>query len=280
MKNAANVSRGIHRMDFSRIEQKVPETLRCVVSEKIQKNESYPPVYLMKIAIMQPYFLPYIGYWQLIQAVDKLVLLDDVNYIIRGWINRNRISVNGEPYWMTLPLVAASRNRLISDIDLLPDDGWKNRLIRKVEDSYKAESSFPETMQAFSELMECAQGNLSVYLAASIKRICGLLGLAAEIIPTSRIFPKADMKGQHRILDICTRLGADEYLNLPGGRNLYDSELFAGRGIRLMFLDAPHPGLGLKSGSPTGEPLSLLDTLMMNPLAVTRAAVSKFQIQK
>ena len=140
---------------------------------------------------MQPYFLPYIGYWQLIQAVDKLVLLDDVNYIIRGWINRNRISVNGEPYWMTLPLVAASRNRLISDIDLLPDDGWKNRLIRKVEDSYKAESSFPETMQAFSELMECAQGNLSVYLAASTKRICGLLGLAAEIIPTSRIFPKA-----------------------------------------------------------------------------------------
>jgi hypothetical protein len=234
----------------------------------------------MRIAIMQPYFLPYIGYWQLIQAVDKFVILDDVNYINRGWINRNRISVHGEPCWMTLPLIAASQNRLISEIDLLPDDGWKSRLIKKVEDSYQGESSFPATMQVFRELMGRAQGNLSVYLAATIQRICDLLALATEIIPSSRIFPKEDLKGQHRILDICAKLGADEYLNPPGGRDLYDSELFAGCGIKLMFLDASQSGIGLKSGSYCGEMLSLLDTLMMNPLEAIRAAVSKFQIQK
>ena len=234
----------------------------------------------MRIAIMQPYFLPYIGYWQLIKAVDKFVVLDDVNYINRGWINRNRISVSGEPCWMTLPLVAASQNRLISEIDILPDDGWKSRLLKKVDDSYQGESSFPATMQVFRELMGCAQGNLSVYLAATIQRMCDLLELAAEIIPTSRIFPKADLKGQHRILDICTRLGADQYLNPPGGRDLYDPELFAERGIKLMFLDASQSGIGLKSGSLSGEPLSLLDTLMMNPLADIRTAASNFQIQK
>ena len=86
------------------------------------------------------------------------------------------------------------------------------------------------------------------------------------------------MKGQHRILDICTRLGADEYLNPPGGRDLYDPELFAERGIKLMFLDAPQPGLGLKSGSQSGDTLSLLDTLMMNPLDTVHSAVLKFQV--
>jgi len=229
---------------------------------------------------MQPYFLPYIGYWQLIQAVDKFVILDDVNYINRGWINRNRISVHGEPHWMTLPLVGASQNKLICEIDLLPNDGWKNRLIKKVEDSYREEHLFQPTMQLFRELVESAQGNLSIFLAASIQRICRLLEIATEIIPTSRIFPKADLKGQHRILDICTRLGADEYLNPPGGHDLYDSELFSARGIKLMFLDASQSGIGLKSESLSGEPLSLLDTLMMNPLGDIRTAVLKFQIQK
>lgn len=234
----------------------------------------------MRVAIMQPYFLPYIGYWQLIQAVDKFVVLDDVNYINRGWINRNRISVSGEPHWMTLPLVGASQNRMISQIDLMPDDGWKSGLIKKVEDSYRGEALFQPTMQVFRELLECAQGNLSIFLSSSIQRICRLLEIATYIIPTSRIFHKEDLKGQHRILDICSRLGADEYLNPPGGRDLYDSELFAGRGIKLMFLGAAQPDLGLKSGSQGGETLSLLDTLMMNPLENIRATVSKFQIQK
>ena len=127
--------------------------------------------------------------------------------------------------------------------------------------------------------MECAQGNLSSFVAGSIQRICGLLGLATEIIPTSRIFPKGDLKGQHRILDICTKLGADEYLNPPGGRDLYDPVLFADSGITLMFLDAPKLELGLKSGSRSGEALSLLDTLMMNPLGDVRTMLSHFYIR-
>lgn len=208
------------------------------------------------------------------------MVLDDVNYINRGWINRNRISVCGEPHWITLPLVGASQNRMILEIDLMPDDGWKNRLIKKVEDSYREEHLFQSTMQVFRELVENAQGKLSIFLVASIQQICRLLEISTEIIPTSRIFPKNDLKGQYRILDICTRLGADVYLNPPGGRDLYDPELFAERGIKLMFLDAPQTGLGLKSGSQSVNSLSLLDTLMINSLEDIRTAISKFQIQK
>ncbi len=225
---------------------------------------------------MQPYFLPYIGYWQLIRAVDKFVVLDDVNYINRGWINRNRIAVGGNPVWMTLPLVGASQNRLICEIDLLPDDGWRARMTAMVENAYKGSQSHSQKTPFFQELLHCAQGNLSDFLRFAIQQICSLLEIVVEIIPTSRIFPKGELKGQHRILDICEKLGAREYLNPPGGRELYDAELFDSRGIQLMFLEPPSVGLGLKSGSPNGEPLSILDTIIMNPKSAVQSAVASF----
>jgi hypothetical protein len=233
----------------------------------------------MKVAIMQPYFLPYLGYWQLIRAVDKFVVLDDVNFINRGWINRNRIAVDGKPVWMTLPLVGASQNKLICEIDLLPDDGWRDRLAKMVGNAYKKTTSYPATAQIFQDLLDGAQGNLSDFLAGSIQRICGFLGIVTEIIPTSRIFPKGELKGQQRILDICERLGAKEYLNPPGGRELYNAELFDSRGIKLMFLGSPSAEIGLKSGSPCGDTLSLLDTMMTNPLDAICKAVSAFEFQ-
>ncbi len=227
---------------------------------------------------MQPYFLPYIGYWQLIRAVDKFVVLDDVNYINRGWINRNRIAVDGNPLWMTLPLVGASQNRLICDIDLLPDNGWRARMAAMVGNAYKGTESHFQKMQFFQDLLDCAQGNLSDFLRVAIQRICSLLEIVAEIIPTSRIFSKGELKGQHRILDICEKLGAKEYLNPPGGRALYDAELFDSRGIQLMFLEHPSGELGLRSGSPNGEPLSILDTLMMNPKSAVQRGVTAFRV--
>ena len=81
----------------------------------------------MKIAIMQPYFFPYIGYWQLIHAVDHFVIYDDVNYIKGGWINRNRILINGKPAYITVPLHKASAFKRICDTDLQPSPFWRGR---------------------------------------------------------------------------------------------------------------------------------------------------------
>ena len=72
----------------------------------------------MTVAIMQPYLFPYIGYWQLIHAVDTFVIFDDVNYIKKGYINRNNILVNGQKQTFTLELMSASQNKLINDIDI------------------------------------------------------------------------------------------------------------------------------------------------------------------
>ena len=91
----------------------------------------------MRLAIMQPYFMPYIGYLQLMNAVDKFVLYDDVNYINKGWINRNRILVNGQAYLFTIPLKEASQNRLINEIYLSNDPKWKGKLLKTIEQGYK-----------------------------------------------------------------------------------------------------------------------------------------------
>lgn len=227
----------------------------------------------MKLAIMQPYFLPYIGYFQLIAAVDRMVLLDDVNYINRGWINRNRLPINDKPAWFTLPLVGASQNRLINEIDILPDDGWKSRIIGTVSSVYRETPQFERIMPIFEALISNASGNLAAFLHHSIETICALIGLRTEILPTSSVHPKNGMKGQDRILDLCRRERATTYVNLPGGRDLYDVSLFAENSIDLCFLRPAFGTLQLKHSIEEGPVLSILDLLMQNePVAVLNAA--------
>ena len=111
----------------------------------------------MRLAIMQPYFLPYIGYFQLMAAVDKFVLLDDVNFINRGWINRNRIAVNDEPYWITIPLAKASQNRLINELEIIDDPSWKRKVVRTVELNYKRAPFLDTALPLFSGMLEEAR---------------------------------------------------------------------------------------------------------------------------
>lgn len=220
----------------------------------------------MRVAIMQPYFLPYIGYWRLVASVDKFVLLDDVNYIKRGWINRNRILVNAVPFWLTLPLKKASQNRLIFEIDVVDKLEWQPGLEKTVQHAYAHAPNFQEAFEVFQKILNDSEENLSASLAKSILIISRLLGIKTEIFPTSRIFPKNQLTGQTRIIDICKRLGATEYLNASGGRELYDPLAFRKAGIRLCFLSEQGAEAENKSESPDGKPLSILDNLMNHSL--------------
>jgi hypothetical protein len=233
----------------------------------------------MKVAIMQPYFLPYIGYWQLISAVDQFVVLDDVHFINRGWINRNRIVVNHSPAWLTLPLKKASQNKLIHEIEIQDDDGWRNRMGKTLDCSYSKAPSFSAISDFAGELLQKAQGNLSSYLSGMISRICEKLQIQTQIIPTSRDFPKGDLRGQERILDICKKLGATVYINPPGGRALYEPDKFEAEGIQLRFLEAPTKNK-LCSGLGDGEQLSIIDTLMHNSQHDICRAVADFKISQ
>jgi hypothetical protein len=229
----------------------------------------------MKLAIMQPYFLPYIGYFQLIAAVDRIVLLDDVNYINRGWINRNRLPVNGEPAWFTMPIVGASQNKLINEIDILPDDGWKSRMTSAISTAYKAAPQYASVMPILEHLLASATGNLSTFLHHSLRTVCDHIGIRTEIIPTSSVHPKGELKGQQRILDICRREQATTYVNLPGGRELYEAIHFDENRIILRFLNPAFSTLKVSHSNAEGPVLSILDLLMLNePDVVLEAAMS------
>jgi hypothetical protein len=233
----------------------------------------------VKVAIMQPYFLPYIGYWQLIAAVDTFVILDDVNYINRGWINRNRIAVNGQPSWLTIPLSGASQNRLIREIDIATDDGWKQKQDRTITEAYATASGFTDILPLFEDWLSSASGNLSKFLRRTIVEICDRLALTTEIIGSSAEFPKGGLKGQLRILDLCRHLDAAIYINPPGGREIYDPELFRKAGIDLHFL---RPDLGadsLRSGIPEDHALSILDLFMHNTTVELAQAVRRFDLE-
>lgn len=219
----------------------------------------------MRLAIMQPYFLPYIGYFQLMAAVDKFVLLDDVNYINRGWINRNRILVNGTPRWMTIPLVGASQNRLICDIDVQPGREWRRKMLRTAETVYRKASFFPQAFAVLKEILVPDTTNLSAFLFRSIRLICEYLRIDTIVEPTSSIYDARHFKGQQRIMQICVQENADTYVNPPGGRELYDAEPFSEQGIELRFIQPRLSKLELRHSGNEGPVLSVLDLMMLNP---------------
>ena len=102
---------------------------------------------------MQPYFFPYIGYFQLINAVDKFIIYDDVNYIKKGWINRNNILVNNSPNLIQVPLIAASQNRLIKDILVVDENNWKDKLLKTIYFNYKKAPFFDQIFSLLEEVL-------------------------------------------------------------------------------------------------------------------------------
>jgi hypothetical protein len=233
----------------------------------------------MRIGIMQPYFLPYIGYFQLIAAVDKLVLLDDVNFINRGWINRNRIALDGKPHWLTLPLAKASQNRLINEIDIVDDASWRRKTMRMVEMGYARAPHAHRVMPLLGAMLEDARGSLSEFLFKTLSTTAKYIDLEAHIEPTSTIYPKNGLYGPERILDICTRESATAYVNLPGGRGVYDPDFFADAGIQLLFLDPCLSQLPLQASNGDDRSLSILDLMMFNLPSTVRTAAGMFRLE-
>jgi|688.fasta_scaffold42161_7 hypothetical protein len=193
----------------------------------------------MKIAIMQPYYFPYYGYFKLMKEVDLFVLYDDVQYIRRGWVNRNRLLSNqGIPRYITIPVKKNHRNCPINRMEISGWD-WHRNHIRAMK-SYKGASKH----RMVEEISSIQPTESLVYLLEQTLLIAAsFLGIEVNFSKSSQIGSKG--VGQSRILDICESLGAREYWNLPGGRSLYDEEDFKKRGIDLNFIDPPQGGVNL-----------------------------------
>lgn len=233
----------------------------------------------MKIAIMQPYFLPYIGYFQLINTVDRFIVLDDVNYIKKGFINRNNILLNNQTYRFVLPLNKASQNKIISETELLNDDIAINNLLSTFQLAYKNAPFYSEIYPLIEDILKNKETDLSKYIFYSIRKICTYLQIDTELISSSSNFNNSYLKGQDRIIDIVKLNNGLEYINSIGGIDLYDFSTFYNHQIQLCFLKTNEIVYKQFDNNFVSN-LSIIDVLMFNSLEDCRQLLTSFNLIK
>lgn len=228
----------------------------------------------MKLAIMQPYFMPYIGYWQLIKAVDTYVVFDDVNYINKGWINRNRLLINGQDHLFTISLRNASQNRLINEIDIADDF---SKLKKQIEFAYKKAPFFQSLVQLMGPIFDYPEKNLAEFLFNSIKIVCNYLDIKTNLVKSSNVEKNDSLHAESKILNICKVLKAKKYLNAIGGQSLYHRDVFQSNGVELNFLKSNLiPYKQFENDFIAG--LSIIDVMMFNSVSKIRTMLDEYEL--
>ena len=228
----------------------------------------------MKLGIMQPYFLPYIGYFQLINAVDKYVIYDDVNFIKGGWINRNKILLNGNAFMINVPMQGASSFKKINEIKVGIN---KKKLLIIIEQAYKKAPFYSIVFPLVSEIIQYDNDNLALFISNSVIKIAKYLQIETEILLSSEIKKDNNLKAQKKVINICKILGATEYYNSIGGLELYNKEEFASHNLTLKFLKSkiiPYQQLN----NEFIPYLSILDVLMFNSVENINLMLDNFEL--
>ena len=231
----------------------------------------------MKIGIMQPYFFPYIGYFQLLNMVDKYLVFDDGQYAKNKWAYRNKILINGAPGYFRVTLLKANPAQQFNEIRISNDIKEKSKKIRTLDLAYKKAPHYSEVMPMLEQFLIADYDNLSEYNVASNKLVCDYLGIKTEILLSSELNTKKKKKKQYSIFDECRTLGGDEYINSIGGMELYDFEEFRENGIELAFLksdDITYP----QFGNEFVPDLSIIDVMMFNSVPEIQDMLNRYTL--
>ncbi|MEP3387053.1 MAG: WbqC family protein [Reichenbachiella sp.] len=191
----------------------------------------------MRIAIMQPYFLPYLGYFQLMNLVDVFVIYDEIQYTKKGWINRNRILVNNDAQTITLPLKKDSDYLNIKDRILA--DHWpkeRKKLLAKIYNCYKKAPEFDKTYDLLESIFEYDEQNLFKFIQFSLKQLMSHFNITTSLVVSSDISFDNKLKSSDKVLAICRASEATHYINPIGGLELYDKKQFEAQDVKLNFL--------------------------------------------
>lgn len=217
----------------------------------------------MRVAIMQPYLFPYIGYFQLIKAADIFVFLDDVSFIKKGWIHRNRLCLNKGIHWFSVPLEHASQFRTIQETLISKDEyiRWKKKFIDSLMYFYKKQPYFTEALNIVEEVLSSPVHSIADLAILSVKMCCGALNISTPLHRSSSIPYLCGLKGENRLIEICRHYNGNRYINAPGGKDLYSSARFAAHGMHLEFLQ-PSLNLYPVKGRDCIPNLSILDAIM------------------
>lgn len=214
----------------------------------------------MKLGIMQPYFMPYLGYWQLMAAVDTYVVYDDVNYIKGGWVARNNILLNGQKHMFTITLNGASPNKLFNEITIKDDFKKFSRLI---ESAYRKAPYYNDVVTLLDKIYNYKDKSLGAFMLNSFQVILDYLGLKTKLILSSSLNKDNNLRGKDKVKSICRLLDADTYYNAIGGQELYEKDDFKNSGIELFFLKSELSKYN-QFNNKFVEGLSIIDVLMFN----------------
>lgn len=184
---------------------------------------------------MQPYVFPYMGYFQLYNAVDLFISLEDVNFIKRGWINRNQILVNGKPQYITFPVKNISQNRHINQHYIEEwEKPWSDDMLKTISVNYKNAPFYKEVFPVIEKIFDRkGSDNLASFALHTITEFGKHLGIDTDVT-WSLIYPKFNFSGQDRIVNICNKVGATTYINPIGGRELYTQKDFGNINLRFI----------------------------------------------
>lgn len=216
----------------------------------------------MKLGIMQPYFLPYIGYFQLLNAVDKYIIYDNIQYTKKGWINRNRMLQNDKDVLFSIPLEKDSdyldiKNRkVVNNFD-------KKKLLNQIKGAYQKASQFKMVFPLIEGIINYDNDNLFEYIFNSVKTVSKYLEIDTEIVISSSIDIDHTLKGQDKVIAFCKKVGVSDYINAIGGQELYTKSDFEKENINLHFLSTDK----IEYKQYTNEfiaNLSILDVMMFN----------------
>jgi len=228
---------------------------------------------------MQPYLFPYIGYYQLMHAVDRFVVADDVTFIKQGWINRNRLLINGRAAYFTVPLRRHASDALIRDVEI--DDGrrqrWRATLLKTIANFYRRAPSFDRVYPLVERVIGGPFTRIADMARASLREVCDYLGVPVSIVESNAAYGNAHLHGQDRVIDTCRAERASDYVNAIGGQALYSREAFLAHGIRLQFVRTG-PIEYRQFTMPFVPSLSVIDLLMFNPPEGARELLKRYEL--
>lgn len=234
-------------------------------------------MYINKIAIMQPYFFPYIGYFQLINAVDKFVIYDDVNFIKGGYINRNNIISQGTSLRINVLLRKASSFKKINEIDINNQLDWRKKLVKQIFQSYSKAPHFNEVNRLLDQIINKDIINIAEFLSYSIKAICEFIGIDTAIVSTSTIYNNQELERKDRIIDICNKENSFHYINALGGKELYSKEEFIKENVKLEFIQTK-PLMYKQFKYEFVPNLSIIDVLMFNTKDEVKKMLNQYKL--
>lgn len=218
----------------------------------------------MKFAVMQPYFMPYIGYFQLMSAVDILVLYDNVQFIKNGWINRNRIILNNEPKFITVPVSKGAHQDLICERPIA-EEIWRRerkKMISSLMHAYRKAPFYDEIFPLVDDCLNYQTDKIFLFVQYSLLKIHEYLEMGVEIVNSSDLPIDHSLKNKHKLWAISEYLGISDYVNPQGGHDLYDKDEFREHGLKLSFHQphlTPYAQTGVNEFFPA---LSIIDVLM------------------